>query len=106
VSTEHEQQPHQTEQGLGYDGDYVEDPSPKSSSGLIRAGIFGVVLFLAVIGMASVINNWFRGGSSEVEEKLAVIEATSATGQQTQFGCQSIQYRNTDHGRKANCRTL
>ncbi len=78
MSTEHEQQPHQTEQGLGYDGDYVEDPSPKSSSGLIRAGIFGVVLFLAVIGMASVINNWFRGGSSEVEEKLAVIEATSA----------------------------
>ena len=75
MSTEYEQHPSQTEQGYGYDGEQQEPPSNKSSSGLIRAGIFGVILFLAVIGMASVVNNWFRGAPNDVDEKLAVIEA-------------------------------
>lgn len=75
MSNEYEQQPSQTEQGLGYDGDPQEEPSKKSSSGLIRAGIFGVILFLAVVGMSSVVNNWFRGGLTDVDEKLAVIDA-------------------------------
>ncbi len=75
MSTEYEQQPSQTEQGYGYDGEQQEESSNKSSSGLIRAGIFGVILFLAVVGMASVVNNWFRGSPNEVDEKLAVIDA-------------------------------
>jgi chemotaxis protein MotB len=78
VSNEYEQHPSQTDQGLGHEGEHDEEPSIKPSSGLIRAGIFGVILFLAVIGMASVLNNWFRGSISDVEEKLAVIEAKTA----------------------------
>lgn len=75
MSNEYEQHPSQTEQGYGYDGEHHEEPSNRPSSGLIRAGIFGVVLFLAVIGMASVVNTWFRSAPSDVDEKLAEIES-------------------------------
>ena len=77
MSNEYEQQHSQTEEGFDYDADQGEEHSEKPSSGLIRAGIFGVIVFLAIVGMASVINNWFRG-SSDVDEKLAVIEAESS----------------------------
>jgi chemotaxis protein MotB len=79
VSNEYEQHPSQTDHGLDFESEHDEETSIKPSSGLIRAGIFGVILFLAVIGMASVVNNWFRGPTSDVEEKLAVIEAETAT---------------------------
>ena len=42
----------------------------------IRAAIFGVILFLAIIGMVSVVNNWFSD-SSDADEKLAAIAADS-----------------------------
>ncbi|WGI21941.1 hypothetical protein [Amylibacter sp. IMCC11727] len=76
MSNEYEQQHGQIEEGFDYDADQNEEHSDKPSSGLIRAGIFGVIVFLAIVGMASVINNWFRG-SSDADEKLAVIEAES-----------------------------
>lgn len=72
MSNEYEQQPDQVDQGFSYDGEHHEEPSNGSSSGLIRAAIFGVILFLAIIGMASVVNNWF-GDSSDADDKLAAI---------------------------------
>lgn len=74
MSTEYEQHPHQSDQGFRVDDDENGKVAGKGSSGLIRAGLFGVILFLAVIGMASVINNWFRGAPDTVEE-LAVVES-------------------------------
>lgn len=53
------------EQPLDYDGqghqsdpDAGEPAGKKVSSGLIRAGIFGIILFLAIVGFSSVINKW------------------------------------------------
>lgn len=54
------------EQPLDYDGQgHQSDPDAgdpagkKVSSGLIRAGIFGIILFLAIVGFSSVVNKWF-----------------------------------------------
>ncbi|MDR6263428.1 OmpA family protein [Roseobacter sp. N2S] len=53
------------EQPLDYDGQgHKSDPDAgdpagkRVSSGLIRAGIFGIILFLAIVGFSSVINKW------------------------------------------------
>jgi len=77
LSNEYDQQIEQDEQGFGFEGAHIAQPLHQRSSGLIRAGLVGVVLFLAVIGMLSVVNNWFRG-SSDVEEKLAEITVETA----------------------------
>lgn len=59
MSNEYEQQPDYDGQGYTSDPDAGDQAGKKNSSGLIRAGIFGIILFLAIVGFSSVINTWF-----------------------------------------------
>lgn len=59
MSNGYEQQPDYDGQGYTSDPDTGDQAGKKNSSGLIRAGIFGIILFLAIIGFSSVINKWF-----------------------------------------------
>lgn len=82
MSNEYEQQPDLGGRGRATDSDVDDLSKNRHSSGLIRAGIFGIILFLAIVGFSSVVNKWvFRPDGAQVSLQKNVAKEPEIPGE-------------------------